>query len=156
MAFTIFDTDILINVGRGNTDAINCLQTYSQNSTPAISIVTEMELIVGCRDKTELQTLAKFTNRFQIFKLTERISEKAVELLNQYRLSHGLLIPDALIASTALEADEDFITGNQKDFRFIKRAFVFDLIKHLAKQKAESIKPSAFYRLFLPHQELRI
>ena len=106
MALTIFDTDILINVGRGKTDAINCLQTLARTSTPTISIVTQMELIVGCRDKTELQTLAKFLKRFQIFKLTEQISIKSVELLNQYRLSHGLLIADALIAATALEADE--------------------------------------------------
>lgn len=119
MALTIFDTDILINVGRGKTDAVNCLQTLSQTSTPAISIVTQMELIVGCRDKTELQALARFLARFRILKLTEPISVKSVELLNQYRLSHGLLIADALIATTALEADENFITGNQKDFRFI-------------------------------------
>jgi len=119
MAFTIFDTDILINVGRGKTDAINCLQALAQTSTLAISIVTEMELIVGCRDKTELRILKKFLNRFQIFPINELVSQKAVELLNQYRLSHGLLIADALIAATALETDEDFITGNQKDFRFI-------------------------------------
>jgi len=119
MDLTIFDTDILINVGRGKTEAVNCLQTLTQTSTPAISIVTQMELIVGCRDKTELQTLAKFLARFQIIKITEQISVKSVELLNQYRLSHGLLIADALIAATALEADENFITGNQKDFRFI-------------------------------------
>jgi hypothetical protein len=119
MAFTIFDTDILINVGRGKAEAINCLQTLAQTSTPAISTVTQMELIVGCRDKNELQTLTKFFARFQILKLTEQISEKSVELLNQYRLSHGLLIANALIAATVLEADENFITGNQKDFRFI-------------------------------------
>ena len=119
MDLIIFDTDILINVGRGKTEAVNCLQTLTQTSTPAISIVTQMELIVGCRDKTELQTLAKFLARFQIIKITEQISVKSVELLNQYRLSHGLLIADALIAATALEADENFITENQKDFRFI-------------------------------------
>ena len=78
-----------------------------------------MELIVGCRNKTELQNLAKFLRRFQILKLSERISEKSVDLLEQYRLSHGLLIPDALIAATALENKETFITKNQKDFRFI-------------------------------------
>lgn len=119
MAFTIFDTDILINVGRGKADAVNCLQTLAQTSVPAISIVTEMELIVGCRDKCELQILTKFLTRFHVFPLADRISEKSVELLKRYRLSHGLLIADALIAATALEADENFISGNQKDFRFI-------------------------------------
>lgn len=47
------------------------------------------------------------------------LSPKAVDLLKQYRLSHGLLIADALIAATALEHSEPFITKNQRDFRFI-------------------------------------
>ncbi|MCD9186188.1 MAG: type II toxin-antitoxin system VapC family toxin [Pyrinomonadaceae bacterium] len=119
MALTIFDTDILINIGRGDTEAINCFQTYAQTSVLAISIITQMELIVGCRDKKELQSLQSFFNQFQILELNKSISEKAVELLTQYRLSHGLLIPDALIAATAIEHNEEFITKNQKDFRFI-------------------------------------
>jgi predicted nucleic acid-binding protein len=34
-------------------------------------------------------------------------------------LSHGLLIPDALIAATAIVLDYDFITKNQRDYRFV-------------------------------------
>lgn len=120
MALTIFDTDILINVGGGDIEAINCLQSYSQTSTLAISIITQMELIVGCRDKKELQSLKKFFKQFQVLKINETISEKSLELLEKYRLSHGLLIPDAIIAATAIENNVDFITKNQKDFRFIK------------------------------------
>ncbi len=119
MAFTIFDTDILINVGRGDVEAINCLQKYAQTSTLAISVITQMELIVGCRDKKELQSLTRFFKQFQILELNKQISKKSVELLEYFRLSHGLLIPDALIAATAIETDENFITKNQKDFRFI-------------------------------------
>ena len=119
MALTIFDTDILINVGRGDTEAINCLQNFAQTSNLAISVITQMELIVGCRDKKELQTLKRFFKQFQILELNKQISEKSVELLEKYRLSHGLLIPDALIAATAIEINENFITKNQKDFRFI-------------------------------------
>jgi predicted nucleic acid-binding protein len=119
MPLTIFDTDILINVGRGDADAINCLQSYSQASTLAISVVTQMELLVGCRNKTEQQNLVKFLKQFQILELNEQISSKAVELLERYRLSHGLLIADSLIAATAIENNENFISKNQKDFRFI-------------------------------------
>jgi predicted nucleic acid-binding protein len=119
MALTIFDTDILIDVGRGEPEAVNSLQNLSKISTPATSIVTQMELIVGCRNKTELQKLAKFLAHFQILVLSERISKTSVNLLEQYRLSHNLLIPDALIAATALENHENFITKNQRDFRFI-------------------------------------
>ena len=70
-----------------------------------------MELIVGCRNKTELRKMEQ---------LTEQISGLATDLLEKYRLSHGLLIPDALIASTALSLDCDFITKNQRDYQFIR------------------------------------
>lgn len=116
---TIIDTDILIDVGRGDNDAITCLQRLVQQSSLAISSVTEMELIVGCRNKIELRNTENFLGRFQVLKITDQISDKAVGLLKQYRLSHGLLIADALIASTALEYNEAFITKNQRDFRFI-------------------------------------
>jgi predicted nucleic acid-binding protein len=117
--FTIIDTDILIDVGRGDGDAIACLHRLSQQSILAISAVTQMELIVGCRNKTESSSLEIFLRRFQILKITEEVSDRAVGLLKQYRLSHGLLIADAIIAATAMESAEPFITKNQRDFRFI-------------------------------------
>ena len=78
-----------------------------------------MELIVGCRNKKELQDLEKFLNRYQILNITSQISARAVDLLARYFLSHGLLIADGLIAATALIHGEAFITKNQRDFRFI-------------------------------------
>ncbi len=119
MAFTIVDTDILIDVARGDSDAIARLQGLQQQSALAVSAVTQMELIVGCRNKTELHALEIFLRRFQPLKITDQISDRAVGLLEQYRLSHGLLIADALIAATALEHNEPFITKNQRDFCFI-------------------------------------
>jgi predicted nucleic acid-binding protein len=79
-----------------------------------------MELLVGCRNKTEQRGLNGFLKRFQLIQITEDISERAVDLLRKYRLSHGLLIPDALIAATALIADIALLTKNQRDFRFIE------------------------------------
>jgi predicted nucleic acid-binding protein len=119
MAITIVDSDILIDVARGEAEAINCLLRLEQTSALAISAVSQMELIVGCRSKKELQDLEKFLNRYQILKITDRISDRATDLLTQYFLSHGLLIADGLIAATALTHNEPFITKNQRDFRFI-------------------------------------
>ena len=119
MALTIVDTDILIDVARGEADAIKCLLRLEKSSTLAVSAVTQMELIVGCRNKKELEDLEKFLNRFQILKITGQISDRAVDLLIQYFLSHSLLIADGLIAATALVHNEAFITKNKCDFRFI-------------------------------------
>ncbi len=119
MALTIVDSDILIDVARGEADAISCLSRLEKTSPLAISAVTQMELLVGCRNKTELQDLEKFLNRYQLLKITGQISDRAVDLLKHYFLSHGLLIADGLIAATALVHNEAFITKNQRDFRFI-------------------------------------
>ncbi len=78
-----------------------------------------MELIIGCRNKTELKDLEKFLNRYQMLKVTDQISDRVVDLLEQYFLSQGLLIADELIAATALAYNEGLITKNQRDFRFI-------------------------------------
>lgn len=119
MPLTIIDTDILIGEGRGISDAADFLNRLESTSPLAISVVTQMELTVGCRNKTEQSELAKFLRRFQVLNITSEVSDSAIELLQQYNLSHGLLIADALIAATALTLAEPFATKNQRDFRFI-------------------------------------
>ena len=116
----IIDTDILIDIARGDVSAASAIRALQQTFSIAISSVTEMELIVGCRNKEELRKLDKLLQLFQIVKLTASISERAVALLRRYRLSHGLLIPDALIAATSLAQNLTFITKNQRDCRFIE------------------------------------
>lgn len=119
MSTTIVDTDILIDAGRQVYEAIACLDKMEQEDALAISVITRMELFVGCRNKTELRHTERFLQRFHIFNLNEQACETAVNLLRQYRLSHGLTIPDALIVATALTFDCAFITKNQQDYRFI-------------------------------------
>jgi len=117
--FIVVDTDILIDAGRGVNEAVTCLQGLEKQSPLAVSVVTEMELFVGCRNKAELQQVEKFLKRFIHLKLSEIVSDTAINLLRQYRLSHGLLIADSLIAATALAFDMEFITKNQRDYQFI-------------------------------------
>ncbi len=116
---TVVDTDILIDAGRGINEATEYLQELERSISLAVSVVTQMELIVGCRNKAELRALEQFLRRFRILKIDEKISDRAVELLQQYRLSHGLLIADALIAATALSWDCPLASKNQRDYRFI-------------------------------------
>jgi predicted nucleic acid-binding protein len=116
----IVDTDILIDAGRNVNEALNCLQQIEQRLPAAVSSVTQMELIIGCRNKNELGSLEQFIDRFHIIRLNEQISDTAIDLLKRYRLSHGLLIADALIAATAIVSDLSFASKNQRDYRFIE------------------------------------
>lgn len=116
----IIDTDILIDLSRKNIKAIEYLENLEINYQLAVSAITQMELLVGCRNKQESAILDIFLKHFQIIKLNETITNIAIDLLRQYRLSHGLLIPDALIASTALYLNINLATKNQRDYRFIE------------------------------------
>jgi len=116
---TVVDTDILIDAGRGINEAVDYLQELERSTRLAVRVITQMELIVGCRTKVELRDLERFLRRFRILTINEAISDKVVELLQQYRLSHGLLIADAFIAATALGWDYPFASKNQRDYRFI-------------------------------------
>lgn len=116
----LIDTDILIDAGRGEGKAINKLETLSLDYNLSISLVTEMELIVGCRNKNEIKLLEKFLLSFHVLNITESISKTASKLLKIYKLSHGLLIADSLITATALQWNVQLISKNKKDFRFIE------------------------------------
>lgn len=118
-SLVVVDTDILVDAGRGVGEAIACLQQLDGQGSLAVGVVTYMELVVGCRNKNELRALERFLSRFQVVKLNERISDEALDLLREYRLSHGLLIADALIAATARCLDRPLVTKNQRDYRFI-------------------------------------
>src|SRR3990172_10048512 len=115
--FIIVDTDILIDAGRSRPEAVACLKHIEDHSRLATSVVTQMELIVGCRNKTELRSIEKFLARFQIIQLDDVISRKAVDLLTEYRLIHGLLIADALIAATAIHLEQPLVSKNQRDYQ---------------------------------------
>ena len=123
----LVDTDILIDAARCIEDAVNCLQQIEDSSSLAISAVTQMELIIGCRNKKELKSLEHFLQRFELISLNEQISDTAAALLKTYRLNHGLLIADALIAATAVVSSSHLVSKNQKDYRFIEE---LDLIEY--------------------------
>ncbi|MBC2715514.1 MAG: type II toxin-antitoxin system VapC family toxin [Desulfobacteraceae bacterium] len=95
----LIDTDILIDAARNANEAVNCLQQVEQQFAATVSSVTQMELIIGCRDKNELRSLDHFLERFQIISVSEQISDTAIDLLKQYRLSYGLQIAGTLLAA---------------------------------------------------------
>ncbi len=119
MSNTVIDSDILIDIVRKVPATIAHLNQISQRSKPVISAITYMELMVGCRNKHELRQMEAFLEKFELVKVNADITDTAMMLIRTYNLSHGLLIPDAIIASTALWLDCPISSKNQRDFRFI-------------------------------------
>jgi len=85
-----------------------------------ISAISKMELIKGTLHKEHGQQVSKKLKRFDTILLSPQITVRTIELLNTYHLSHGLSIPDALIAASSLETDLRLFSYNVRDFKFIK------------------------------------
>lgn len=114
MSKFLADTTVLIEMLRGNIAAKQFLE-----SLPEISKVTLVELIQGCQDKQDLRAIEKACDLLPQIKIDGVISDRAIELLRVYRLSHGLLFLDALIAATCILRKNILVTQNIKDFKFI-------------------------------------
>jgi predicted nucleic acid-binding protein len=78
-----------------------------------------MELVAGSRNAPDLARIRQFLNATTLLPITANISQRAYGLMTSYFLSHHLLIPDALIAATALEHGLVLYTKNTRDFRMI-------------------------------------
>ena len=118
----LLDSDVLIDVLRKDALVGLLLTTLASAGPLAISIVSRMETIRGCRNFEVQQQAEKLLRRFQVIALDGDISRRADELVSRYYLVYNLEIPDALIAATAIEYDLPLLSKNQKDFRFLKEA----------------------------------
>jgi predicted nucleic acid-binding protein len=68
-----------------------------------LSAISRMELMAGATTKRELVILNKKLARFDTILIDPAITELSLSLLQTYKLSHGLALPDCLIAATAIK-----------------------------------------------------
>ena len=112
----LIDTDVLVWCLRSHPKAIRAIDALTLR---LISQVTRMELICGCRDKKEITLLKRFlvAGNFQVIPLSQEIGNRADLYLEEKHLSHGVGLPDALIAATASLQGLPIFTANAKHFR---------------------------------------
>jgi hypothetical protein len=104
----LLDTNILIDVLRGEAVALAWLE---QQQSPLISVITWIEVLVGCRD-AETEAVQAWLEAFPRLPLDDASSRAAVRLRQQ----HGMKMPDAIILATARCADLTLATRNSRDF----------------------------------------
>ena len=116
----ILDTDVFIDHFRGLAAATAYIQALPI-AERATAEVTVMELYQGAANREQLTTIGQFLEYHRVMRLPvgTAASQRAVTLLHDYTLSHGLRIPDALIAAIVLEGDAILVTSNVRHFRFI-------------------------------------
>jgi predicted nucleic acid-binding protein len=118
MNLVICDTNIFISAFNGiEKTALELAEIGNENVL--MPSITAMELFRGMHNKEQLAKMSKRIKAYNILDFNEEVSQKAVLLIKNYKLSHDLQIPDAIIAALALEYDFQLFTYNVKDFKFI-------------------------------------
>lgn len=110
------DTNVLSKVFKGDLSATR----YVENLDAVIDTTVYFECLQGSKSNYEKRVIEKYLTRFSLLPITPASSIKAIELIRSYSNSHGLLLPDALIAASALENDLTIVTYNGGDFKFIQ------------------------------------
>ena len=87
-----------------------------KEESPIISAITEIELLCWkTATEKDLEVLNGFISNSQVIELEKTIKLKTAEI----RKMHGLKLPDAIIAATALIYGFTLITRNTEDFKNI-------------------------------------
>ena len=83
-----------------------------------ISAMTYIELIQACRNGDEMRAIQHGLqfDAVNVLPISDRISHRAISLIETYALSHAMRLGDALIAATALEHGLPLLSANRKHF----------------------------------------
>jgi predicted nucleic acid-binding protein len=115
----LIDSDILIDARRGFADGLAFLAAQAQAGRIVSSAISAMELVAGCRDSMELVGVQRFLATTTCLPISPTVSALALQWMEAFTLSHGLMIPDALIAATAAEYQVTLYTKNARHFQML-------------------------------------
>ena len=94
-----------------------------------ISDISRGELFYGAINKIELKMIQDDLAKISILHINEEISQMAVNLVEQFCLSHKLDIDDALIAATAIYYNLPLFTLNTRDFKFLPNLKLYQITR---------------------------
>ena len=113
----ILDTDVVIEIQRGNDPQIlaKWASLISSGAVLVYSPVVAAEAWAGARPQ-EHPLVQSFFDSLTCLPADYEIGKLAGDLMRKYARSHGLEIPDALIAATAIQYKAALWTRNRKHY----------------------------------------
>jgi predicted nucleic acid-binding protein len=108
-ASELFDTNILVDHLRGIGKATREIKA---SDSPAISMITWIEVMAGATTEDEAIRLKAFLANFESLPLTSAVAERAAAIPRNKRLK----MPDAIILATAEVAGQVLVTRDGKAF----------------------------------------
>ncbi len=112
------DSDVMIDVLRKHPPAIAWMRTIGAE-TLAMSGFVAMELIQGCKNKTEQQRVEKHLKNIRLVWPSEVTCEAAFTTFSKHYLSHNIGILDAVIGHTAVDLAIPLCTFNAKHYAVV-------------------------------------
>ncbi len=124
------DTDVIIDFfdrdKPRHQSTYNLILPLYHKKLIGVSVITVMEVLAGLTNKVEWKRGAEQLGVLHTFLLTPECSIRALNLMQEYRLSHGVSIPDSLIAATAIENSRPLFTYNKKHFKYMTGLKLWD------------------------------
>lgn len=114
MVGVLLDTDVVIDFLRGQRVAVRFIKDHAEEIH--LSVITVAELFSGVKGDDEGQELAQLLKIFPIVDITMDIARMAGEWRQKYGPSHGIGLPDCLIAATAKRHRLTLQTLNTRHF----------------------------------------
>jgi predicted nucleic acid-binding protein len=110
----LLDTCVFVDLLRGRQTAIDAIGAFPVR--PCVSDVTMMELYVGARTQREEARIEMLLSDFAPVSIDQSIYRRAGQWMRHYKTSHGLDVPDPLIAATCEHHGLQLATLNVKHF----------------------------------------
>jgi predicted nucleic acid-binding protein len=114
MIGVLLDTCVLIDYLRDRAAAVEFMRRLE--ARPAVSVISAAELYAGSRPPAEQQRIDALLAQLLVKEIDLEIARLGGTFCQQYRRSHGVEIPDALIAATAQVHGARLVTRNARHF----------------------------------------
>jgi predicted nucleic acid-binding protein len=113
----LLDTDILIDIQRGHTAALEWFATLTE--IPHVPGFVVMELVQDAKNMQQVRQAMKLVTPLALVWPTTSDCERALFDFVAYHLSHNLGLLDALIAACAIGLSATLCTFNVKHYRVV-------------------------------------
>jgi predicted nucleic acid-binding protein len=110
----LLDTCVLIDYLRDREAAVHAIQRLA--TRPSVSVVTIAELHAGIRNDQERDRIEALSALLDVLDVDLEIVRLAGSYCLRYRRSHGVGVPDALIAATARVHGARLVARNTRHF----------------------------------------
>lgn len=114
----LVDSDVLIDYLKGFDLACDLMETHIVRI--GFSVITIAEIRAGIKGREEEQAFEQFLSAIPHYEVTRTIAEMGGDWVREFGRSHGVEIPDALIAATAVTHNLELKTLNTKHYPMIK------------------------------------